>query len=330
MTTILQMTTVSDLIEKWKLLAKQAGPSDLLRVFPDHPLDVYVRLSSSTEYELLVVAKDVSVEEFFTTGLKNIHVSVTLMGGDAKVCLTLKSLSLLNTFASMCFSLVSKSNQFVDKRNAFFGLLGELENWVELLKRKQDGEMTRAEAIGLWGELVVVRELVLRDGLHADAIVQAWRGPNGDKTDIGLEGRRIEVKTQLATKAASLRITSLEQLDRDSEELYVILNRISPSREGISLVGLIEEVASYLFQNNSAHSDFEKKIEITSFSPKCKYAQERYFLDHSCAYFVDDSFPALTHRNVPYGIERAEYVIGSHSISDHQLSMETLMGRLNG
>lgn len=324
------MTTVNDLIEKWKLLAKQAGPSDLLRVFPDHPLDVYVRLSSSTEYELLVVANDVSVEEFFTTALKNIHVSVSLMGGDAKVCLTLKSLSLLNTFASMCLSLVSKTNQFVDKRDAFFGLLGELENWIELLKRKQDGEMTRAEVIGLWGELVVLRELVGQDGLDANTIIQAWRGPNGDQTDIGLEGKRIEVKTQLATKAASLRITSLEQLDRESEELYVVLNRISPSREGLSLVGLIEEVSSSLSPNNSAHIEFEKKIEITSYSPKCKHAQERYLLDHSCAYVVDDCFPALTHRNVPYGIQRAEYVIGAHAISNYQVSLNVLIGRLNG
>jgi hypothetical protein len=162
-----------------------------------------------------------------------------------------------------------------------------------------------------------------------EIVVQGWRGPNGDQRDIGFNKTRIEIKSQLSTKAISLRITSLDQLDDGDDNLNIALNRISPSDAGDSLVDLVARIFKLLESNRLASLEFERKLMLAEFDAELEVCKELFNLDEQLIYEVSENFPRLTLATVPIGIKAAQYEISGAAIIGYQINWDTLLGKLN-
>lgn len=318
----------SEIIDKWEMLTNQAGPSDRLRIFPDHSLDFYLSISAEKSFELYVFCKSSFEVKSFNFNLKNIKISFESLAQGTTVCLSLGNKDLLGSFGCMCCDIARQSDNSISPELSFERLVQAIEKWHELLKRKFEGEMTRSSAIGLWGELAVLSDLLKIKSLDDATLVHSWRGPNGDQTDISYKQNRVEIKTQLSTKALSLRITSLEQLENSREKLYVCLNRITPSPEGKSLLDHIDGIQRILKSRTDLCRDFEDKIELSAFVPQSKHALEKFELSRRLLYRVTDDFPRLSRGNIPHGIVTAEYTIQGSSIVSYEHEWSKLLGEL--
>jgi hypothetical protein len=204
-----------------------------------------------------------------------------------------------------------------------------LRGWAALLKRRGRTGLTRNEVIGLWGELSSLEALLIARPGSEYQIVQGWRGPNEDQRDIGFNGNRIEIKTQLSTRSLVLKISSLDQLDERGDHLAVILNRISPSDAGASISDLIQRIEHQLTASRISQSEFERKVELAEFDPNAEVCKEVFALDERIIFAVSDGFPRLIPGNVPSGIKTAQYEISGSAVTQFQITWSDLVENLS-
>ncbi len=116
-----------------------------------------------------------------------------------------------------------------------------LDGWRDLF-----GTMTvafgRQQAVGLLGELIVLRELAR----HRPGAVDTWTGPLGGIHDFRSGSQAIEVKATLRRLGRFHTISSIEQLEIPAGGLLAFVSiRLEPVPGGpLSIAGLLRELAS--------------------------------------------------------------------------------------
>ena len=320
---------MNDFDLQWIALAESGNSSGKLRVYPDHVLDLFVDYSLAGNKEMIVEAKRVPYLSIDLPFFENLEVGFKEIPGAIRLGLTLIDQSLSKSFSVMCFDIAERSKNSKSVDEAFVIVLECLNDWSDLFKRKGKFGLSRNEALGLWGELFTLEKLVEAKKYSDEIVVQGWRGPNGDQRDIGFNKTRIEIKSQLSTKAISLRITSLDQLDDGGDNLNVVLNRISPSDAGHSLVDLVSRIYKLLEPSRLATLEFERKLALAEFNDQLDVCKELFSLDEQLIYEVIDNFPKLTLATVPLGIKAAQYEISGAAIASFQINWENLIGKLN-
>jgi Putative PD-(D/E)XK family member, (DUF4420) len=320
---------MNDFESQWNALGAKHYSAGRLRVCPDHQLDFFIDYALNGNRELIIEAKDIVFNFPELPFFENLDVIFDQAGNSARVGITLTDEHLFKSFAVMCFDISERSKSGKSLEDSFMIVLDCLRDWSELFKRRGKVGLTRNEVIGLWGELYSLEAILMSDVAGDELIVQGWRGPNGDQRDIGFNKTRIEVKTQLATKAISLRITSLDQLDDGGNNLKLILNRITPSDKGISVIDLSQRLFQRFEPNRIAHSEFERKIVLAGLNEDLEVCHEKFDVDERLIYEVSESFPKLTLSNVPVGIKAAEYEISGAAISSFQINWDQLVETLS-
>jgi len=320
---------MNEFASKWEEISQSRHLAGRFRVFPDHPLDFFLDFSLNGRREVMVevIADGLSVPDLPT--FQNIELSITEVLGGLRIGMTLNDEDLSQSFSIMCYDLVQRSSKGISVQDALQIFLTALSHWADLFKQKLSGGLTRPETIGLLGELLVLKHLIINRSVNLLTIIKGWRGPDGDARDIGFNGSRIEVKTQLSTKAITLKISSLDQLDDNGDKLYVVLNRISPAENGHSLIEAVNKVITLLGHNRLAVSEFERKLELASFDHNSIFAKEKFGLDQTVIYLVNESFPRLTPQNVPQGIFSVCYEIRGIDLENHMTSWDELLGGIN-
>jgi len=322
------MTT--DFSAKWDEIRAAGRNAGRFRVHPDHLLDLFVGYSAGGEREFTLES---TLEEFGESNLpefENLALSRKKSGSNYSLVLRLVDPSLKDIFSVMCVDLAIASGRLGSERAAVQTFVGRLHRWAELLRRRQSHGMSLAERLGLLGELNMV--LWLADGATMDlrSVVRGWRGPDGDTSDIGLNSVRIEVKAQLSTQAARLKMSSLDQLGSDGRDLCVAHYRFSAAEHGISLEALVGEVQSKLAHEHEHLMEFQRKLLLSGYEPDAPYLGEPFNLDSLKIYQVRDGFPRLVRANVPEGVRAAKYEIGCEYIEHFSIAQSVLGDLLNG
>ena len=136
------------------------------------------------------------------------------MSGRSELTVTLTSPDYLELFRALCADLISSARFMnrADEVHALSALVARILRWQGLLKGKRGGVLDAGEQLGLFGELVILRDIFLA---HTDAFsaLSAWRGPSGAEQDFQFAGWLFEVKSQLASSDRLIRISSAHQLD---------------------------------------------------------------------------------------------------------------------
>jgi hypothetical protein len=321
---------MNEFASKWEEIYQKGHSAGRFRVFPDHPLDFFLAFSLHGKREVMVeaVASGITVPDLPT--FQNIELSITEVTGGLRIGMTLNDENLSQSFSVMCYDLVQRSSKGINVPDALQIFLTALSHWADLFKQKLSGGLTRPETMGLLGELLVLEHLITKGSINVLTAVKGWRGPDGDARDIGFNGSRIEVKTQLSTKAITLKVSSLDQLDDNGGKLHVVLNRISPAENSShSLNEVVSRLSDLLSQSRYALSEFERKLELASFDNNSGYSKEKFGLDQTIIYLVNESFPRLTPQNVPQGIFTVCYEIRGIALESHTSSWEELLGTIN-
>lgn len=320
---------MNDFELQWKNLSKVGHAGGRLRLYPDHLLDLFINYSLNGNPELIIEAQGIEYSAIELPFFENLDVIYREAKNGVQLGLILHDDHLFKNFTVMCYDIAERSKNAARVSDAFGNVLLCLTNWADLFKRKGKVGPTRNEVIGLWGELITLSDLCKANVASLEAIVFGWRGPNGDQRDIGFNGKRIEIKTQLSTKSVSLRVTSLDQLDDKDGSLYVALNRISPSDSGISVIDLYKVISEELSNNAIVMSEFDRKVILAGFDDALEIFNEKFDIDQRLVYDVCDSFPRLIPKNIPIGIKSAEYEISGTAISQFEINWESLLESLS-
>lgn len=319
---------MNEVERKWCDIADDGHAAGRFRVYPDHPLNLYVQYSLAGSREFVIELFSERLPELVVPSFEHIALSKLDISGGLRIGLTLQEQEFSSSFSLMCYDLAERSKLAASQAAAAAVFFHALEGWAELLKKRRDG-LSREEALGLLGELAVVESLLNDSTLTPDAVICGWRGPHGDTRDIGVNGIRVEVKAQRSTAALRLRISSLTQLDDRGDHVYVVLMRFSPATEGRSLADAVKAVHGTLKESPLALVEFQRKLALSAFNPEAAVATEVYAVDDRFVYAVTRSFPRLVPSNVPAGISEAQYDISGPQLDTHRTEWEHLLEALH-
>ncbi|MEU0939936.1 PD-(D/E)XK motif protein [Embleya sp. NPDC005971] len=205
-------------------------------------------------------------------------------------------------------------------------LVTRLTAWQAMLGRAPRDGLGREESIGLLGELLVLRDVVLP--LRGPAATHAWTGPSGAAQDFRADDWALEVKS-VSVNTLRCTINGADQLDRFGlRELALVYQVLSRDDVGVTLGALVEEVRAHpllgadrLLLDNlllqagwmDAHSE--------------RYKRDRYRLSRRYCYRVGDDFPVLAPTDLPHGVLNVSYSIDLSTCA-HALVGEPAMGNI--
>lgn len=194
-----------------------------------------------------------------------------------------------------------------------------------------DRQKVHPPALGLVGELIVLRRLLATD----QSMLAAWTGPSGGRHDFRRGSAAIEVKATLRSDARgrSVRISDLDQLEPPSGgTLHLYLVRLERAMEGvISIRSLVNEIAAGLspasreaFGSLIAGMDIEDADYITCFE-----------LKEEVVFSVAEGFPCLTGAKLSLqkldpGVSKVTYDLALEAAQGFEVPREAAIDCLAG
>ena len=310
---------MTDFTEKWEEVADLGFEAGRFRVMPDHPLDLFVAYSpdGNRQFMFQMPYRDNGVPD--PPRLENILAETREIDGQPALVMTLVEGELRDLFSVICIDLTNASGTVSDPATAASIFMTRLDRWSDLLRRRRGGGMALPDRLGLLGELILIDHLLTNGKLPPGPLLRGWRGPDGDSTDLAVNGLRFEVKAQLATAAPRLRISSLDQLESTDESLILVWHRFSRADQATTLGLLVDSIAQRLSSTHRDLLEFQRKLLLSGYDPAADYVDESFSLDQRVAYRVTDDFPKLVHTNVPEGVISAQYDISCGHLTDFEI-----------
>lgn len=207
------------------------------------------------------------------------------------------------SFAKLVDDLLERIR--VDGVEPHRALLTTLDDWRRLFRPSR--ELTEEKAMGIFGELLVLRELASINPFRA---VEAWVGPEGLSHDFVTAHGEVEVKT---TKQGgrSVAISSLDQLESASgAPLVLVRQEVQVSPNGRNVTELVEE----LERLGCLREEIADKLAEVDFMLGVDDDRHRFVvLEPPVAWRVGRDFPGIRRGDLPTersaGIERIQYSV---------------------
>lgn len=307
--------------------------------------DYTVRRVAGTEGVALYWGKDATGQCLLIVELKGDHsvqyrrdtttlygIGVDLRNGEnsqqQRLVLTLARHVDRDLFLGLCETLIASLAPVTDSQVALAVALAHLKRWKAFLTGRKARILSDEEVRGLVAELYVLRTLYQRT-LSQAAAVNAWCGADAAHQDFIFGNTAVEVKSLSGRERSTVRISSEDQLEGLTDNLFLMTVRLSDmpdaeqARSLNELVALIEQelpVAEALEQ-------FSDKIAGCGYAPLADYDTPRFLVGSTQAYRVTKDFPRLIRSQLPQGLVRVSYDIQLEAIAPFACEDGEIFGR---
>jgi hypothetical protein len=300
------MTSAAQLDDLWLRLASAGGQRQYrsLRAPDAGALDVHAAIRALDEARCLLF--DLPVPGESDTGFEAGGLRLTRVALDDGMAfaLLLEDKARSDLFTTICADVITFADA-EDPARALRLVMERLEAWRQFL-RSISGGMSRQEAVGLTGELLVLEALLTRDS----ALLPAWRAPDDGLHDFEHAGHAIEVKTTLGP-GWRVTISTIEQLDTVGlDRLDLLQVRLFETPSGDTLGDLIDRIVTLLPDEGDRRA-FSNAILQRGLAPDDRTARSglRTALQHMTSYAVDDQFPRMRRADIAGAIVDLRYVL---------------------
>jgi hypothetical protein len=293
------------------------------RLSPDLALNAYAAIRAADDAPCLLIEAEVPPASLFEVGGMRLNAYPGEVG--PLLVLTLEDATRADLFATVCADAVAAAEE-APADQSLPRFLARLDAWRRFLRERRAG-LTRNEAVGLLGELLILARLLQSDR----TMLSTWVAPDDGLHDFMLRGHALETKTSLGS-ASSLRISSLDQLDQVGlRRLDLVHVRLVEMPDGRSLGAVIAEIVQ-LLPNEPERRAFANALLRRGLMPddsaarSAPVATTRAF----AAYSVDDAFPKLIRVTVPSAVQEAEYSLELRALSAHSIDFDILIEQFAG
>lgn len=189
---------------------------------------------------------------------------------------------------------ISKINDTADVLDAVYELSKEYSNFFG---KGGKTDLTENEEQGLFGELLVLRELLDHFG---DVAINSWTGPDKNRHDFVFEGNNaIEVKTNLKQTMKKITVSNSVQLfNTPNANLYLKLVVLECNPSGSTLGQLVDDIYENHLHSLRSKDDFERKLLEMKVKLHEIPSQSKFLLISTYNYLVNDSFPRITRERI--------------------------------
>ncbi len=228
-------------------------------------------------------------------------------------------------FCKLCEDLISSIHLHEDNDSMISAVEVRLQRWQELLKRGYRKGMSIELQMGLFSELLSLKETFIPN-IGLSPAIHAWVGPDADKQDFLIDHAVIEVKSHRTSKGEIASISSVEQLYSEKEPLYLFSYGLTRSENGQSVEKLANEIEGFLESETDATRElFKTKLIDYGFVPELESESLVAFLaDTKKMFYVSDGFPCLTPLSVPNRITAVKYVLDLALCKEYEVPINTI------
>ena len=188
--------------------------------------------------------------------------------------------------------------------------LERFSSWQAALS-KQQGEMSAQEARGIFGELVVARDLLMPQ-LGIGRTVQVWRAPEDNHPhDFAGKGWELEVKAFLAPGDV-FHVNADGQLEPEpSNRLFVVTVALEAAEDGVSLHELAQQMLGSEDQEPEVREELKNALIRRGGMARSLdvEATRRYRVVTLELYEVREGFPRISLGVVPRGVGAVRYAV---------------------
>jgi hypothetical protein len=282
---------------------------------PEHPFDFYWGRNFNGQYVFRFMGDfppDICDEAPVMSG---IYTVAGVEAGRSHITLALESGEDASIFYYLCMSLMEATKKISRESDlaAAGVVLTHLGRWQNLLKNRGSKLLSLNKQMGLFGELMVLKDIFL-DNLEAREAVSCWTGPLGDEQDFGYGSSLVEVKTSRSTRDREINISSIAQLDTVSGRISLIFQTIGVFEDkppsSISLNMIIAEIMERLSRESpNASEQFGMRLALLGYENHLEYDKHHFAPVSRKVFSVEDDFPRIEYSDVRKGVSKCSYTI---------------------
>ncbi|MFD4710542.1 PD-(D/E)XK motif protein [Streptomyces sp. NPDC058430] len=282
----------------------QAAPhgSSRRRLLPDHPLDVFLEVRFPGKERSLVIA---STERLGDRELVLAN-GLTCRFQEGYVEVVAQPATDTQIFCTLLADLVDHLEGTTIGPAA--AVMRRIASWQRMLGRGLGGGLSLEARIGLFGELLVLRDLIIP--ACGENAIAAWQGPTGGAKDFALASWAVEVKTVVGARShLHCRIHGEEQLDEGTIDFLALVHqKLRNDPSGVGLPHLVDELRAHpalvpqraLLENNLLEAGWLE-------AHRSQYDGERWLLDIRRCFRVTETFPRIVSGMLPRGVSGVSY-----------------------
>lgn len=262
----------------------------------------------------------------WTINLKGISVQKrNSQDGRGELFLVLSSKDDWQIFKILCDDLTAEALRCASDEKMISAVEVRLKRWQQLLKQETHRELTAEVQMGLFSELLCLRD-VIAPKIGIGQAVNSWVGPDFDKQDFLMDKSAVEVKSYRTSKGAVASISSIHQLESDKESLFLTAYGLTQSENGLSIEDIAESIKKLLqTEPNEVFDLFENKLAQYGYIPELiKEPLIKFITDKSRAYFVSDEFPKIDSKNIRSQIVSVKYSIDLSRCAEFETDLNSV------
>lgn len=255
-------------------------------------------------------------------------------GTPGTLTLEAKSQEAVEIFVRMADDLVALARTREDEAAAARSLIRRFNTWQRFLKESSSGLLSQTRQIGLVGELITLRDLIV-PSVGPAVGVAAWTGPDRAPQDFQMTQLAVEVKTVVHSEPQILRIDGERQLDDFGLEVLVVAHhRVFVHKgSGQTLLELVAEIREQLAESSTALEQFDDKLFSYGYAEteatQQAYSTRGYSLKATAYYRVrGGAFPRITETDLHPGLGQVEYSIAAAVCEPFMVTEAQLVGWL--
>ncbi|MEW8495555.1 MAG: PD-(D/E)XK motif protein [Candidatus Thiodiazotropha taylori] len=291
--------------------------------YVDHQVSgtMYVGFAESSNHTPSI-AIPVDLREKLPEGVAGEGLDVTRagfeLGGRRHNCIVLSCSSneLERVFSELTASLVERLK---DGQPPISAITTVIREYRALLRRQRPSSVSREAAMGLAGELLVLRTM---SGFFNEAW-KTWNGPLGMTHDFVSGQLAIEVKTTSHEAEPSFEVANVSQLyPSEGGELFLVHHVLIPNPQGGITVSVLADQVRSGFSNPEG---FDERLEAIGFVRTASepWDQHVFQLTHTAMYQVVEGFPRMPENIIeeaPAGVSDVRYKIHLTQAADYRLN----------
>lgn len=264
------------------------------------------------------------------TSVRGIEIDLRRFGRSSEqgLVITLDQQVNCDLFLGLCNTMIESLKPVETSGAALSVALAHIKRWKTFLAGRKGRLLTHEEVRGLFGELLFLKHLYSTD-FNIQESVDAWVGPDGAHQDFQIRDIAVEVKSLSGRERNSVRISSEDQLEVVTAELYLVLyglRELPDSEQAKSLNELVREMTADLAQPELIDL-FEQRLAAVGYVEMRDYDAPKFVITSKRTFRVDKAFPRLVRSEIPDGIRRVHYELELEKLEPFECEVLDLGGR---
>ncbi|MCC3863902.1 PD-(D/E)XK motif protein [Terrisporobacter petrolearius] len=277
------------------------------------------------KYGFFIDSTKILQDDKIDISLKGISIKkVSIDANNSRLYLILNDNTEYEIFLTLCQDLINTANKYDNNQEIIEAVENRLRRWQQLLKSNNYSGLTLERQMGLFSELIFLKNKVASEIGIKDAII-SWVGPDFDKQDFSIESATIEVKSYKTTKGEIIYISSLQQLQSPKNPLYLATYGLTISERGLSILDIIESIENQI-SDDWILDQFKIKLfeygYIEGVSNKNRLY--KFLINKESIYEVSAKFPKIEKNNISNKIISVKYGIDLSECKEFQVDFDSI------